>query len=119
MHSEINKFFRHEWILIREVDRTIAESARELVWTSGVRPQDAVHLATALAGDVSYEQFDTFDADLYPLSEKLGDPPLKIGAPNLPQKLPLDAPEQGVTRGAGGAEQPDDGNETKRKPEPP
>jgi predicted nucleic acid-binding protein len=93
MHDEINKFFRHRWILIRELDRTIAERARELVWTNaGVKPQDAVHLATAIAGDVEYDQFDTFDVDLFSLSGKIGDPPLKIGEPNLPPELPFEGP---------------------------
>lgn len=94
--GQINRFFRHEWIVLREVDRTIGEAARDLIWNHGVRPRDALHLATALAGDVDYDQFDTFDKDLVLLSGKLGKPPLVIGFPNLPQKLPFGDPEAPV-----------------------
>jgi hypothetical protein len=33
------------------------------------------------------EQLDTFDADLIKKSETVGNPPLKIGQPNLPPTL--------------------------------
>ena len=32
-------------------------------------------------------QFDTFDGDLIDLSRSLGDPPLVVGPPNVPQTL--------------------------------
>lgn len=88
--NKIMAFFKHSWIVVREVDRFIAEDARELVWNNNVKPKDAIHLATALAQDVSLDQFDTFDESLIKLSGTLGNPPLMIGRPNLPAKLPFE-----------------------------
>src|SRR5262245_47193543 len=45
--KKIEAFFRHSWIVVRELDRFIAEDARELVWSKNVKPKDAIHLATA------------------------------------------------------------------------
>lgn len=91
--NKIEAFFRHSWIVVREVDRFIAEAARDLVWNKNVKPKDAIHLATALRHDVDYDQFDTFDTGLIKLSGSLGNPPLIIGRPNLPQKLPFEKDE--------------------------
>jgi len=86
----IEAFFLHKWIVIRDVDRFVAEDARRLVWDKNVKPKDAIHLATALRQDVEIDQFDTFDEGLIKLSGSLGDPPLQIGFPNLPPKLPFE-----------------------------
>ena len=91
--KKVEAFFRRSWIVVREVDRFIAEDARELVWNKNVKPKDAIHLATALRQDVELDQFDTFDKDLIKLSGALGDPPLTIGRPNLPAKLPFEEDE--------------------------
>ena len=88
--KKVEAFFRHSWIVVREVDRFIAEAARDLVWDKNVKPKDAIHLATALRRDVTFDQFDTFDKDLIRLSGTLGEPPLTIGRPNLPSKLPFE-----------------------------
>lgn len=88
--KKVEAFFRSRWIVVRDVDRFIAEDARALVWDKNVRPKDAIHLATALRQDVAIDQFDTFDEPLIKLSKRLGDPPLEIGRPNLPGKLPFD-----------------------------
>lgn len=79
----IRGYFKHPYIIIRELDRTIGEAARDLIWTHNVPPRDAVHLATALhtRGVV---QLDTFDqGDLIKLSGKIGTPPMPIGWPPL------------------------------------
>lgn len=82
----VQGFFQHEWIVVRDIDRTVAEKARELVWGhDALRPKDALHVATAL--DAGVEQFDTYDGDLIALSGKVGNPPLAIGNPNLPESL--------------------------------
>lgn len=88
--KKIESFFRHSWIIVRELDRFIAEDARELVWSKNVKPKDAIHMATALRQDVQLDQFDTFDNGLIKLSGTLGDPPLAIGRPSLPPKLPFE-----------------------------
>ncbi len=82
----VQRFFQHEWIVVRDIDRVVAERARELVWNhDALRPKDALHVATAL--DAGAEQFDTFDGDLIALSGQIGNPPLVIGKPNLPEPL--------------------------------
>ncbi len=83
--QEVQDFFEHEWLAIVTVDRLIAERARALVWNHKVRPQDAIHVATAV--DAKVEQFDTYDGDLIDLSGKIGDPTLAIGHPNVPEAL--------------------------------
>lgn len=82
----VQRFFQHEWIVVRDIDRVVAERARELVWDhDALRPKDALHVATAL--DAAVGQFDTFDGDLIALSGQIGNPPLVIGNPNLPEPL--------------------------------
>ena len=82
----VKAFFENEWIVVRDIDRTVAEQARELVWNyDALKPKDALHVATGL--DAGVEQFDTFDGDLIALSRKIGKPPLVIDKPNLPEKL--------------------------------
>lgn len=85
----VRDFFRNRWIVVYDVDRIVAESAQDLVWNHGVKPKDAIHLATALATTkaVAIEQLDTFDGPLIALSGQLGDPPLKIGEPDLPPSM--------------------------------
>jgi predicted nucleic acid-binding protein len=86
---KVQDFFQHEWIVVRELDRATAEAAREVVWNNGVKPKDAIHVATALLvhGQAPLDQLDTFDGDLLRISETLGIPPLKIGQPEIPGKL--------------------------------
>ncbi len=69
-------------IEVRDVNRYLAEDARQLVWDqSGVKPKDAIHLATAIKHHIA--TFDTFDEDLIQLDGKLGNPPMGIGTPNV------------------------------------
>jgi hypothetical protein len=88
VEPKITAFFEQPYILVRQVDRRTAEFARDLIWNRGVDPKDAVHLATALLARL--HQFDTFDHGLMKLSGALGDPPLAIGYPDLPEQLTLD-----------------------------
>ena len=87
--ARVEAFFKHEWIVIRELDRFTAEDARALVWDKNVQPKDAIHVATALKREVAIDQLDTFDEPLMQLSGKLGNPPLIIGKPNVEATLPL------------------------------
>ncbi len=43
----VREFFRHSWITIRQLDRPTAELAQDLARDNGIRPKDAVHVATA------------------------------------------------------------------------
>jgi predicted nucleic acid-binding protein len=78
----IRSFFENDFIFVRTVDRVIAEDARQLIWKHNVKPKDAIHLSTAL--QLKMTIFDTFDSDLIGLNEKLGNPLLRIGEPNVP-----------------------------------
>lgn len=92
----IRAFFEHDWIVVRDVDRFVAEEARELVWSYNVHPKDSIHLATALGLRLS--QFDTFDRGLHKLSGKLGKPELMVSPPNVPYQPELDGLEDRPSR---------------------
>jgi hypothetical protein len=98
--DQVRKFFRQPYIVIRELDRFLAEEAQSMVWDHGVDPKDAVHVATALR--VGVEQLDTFDEKLIGKSAGIGNPPLIIGRPLVTEQLEL--PEPGS---AGAADRPE------------
>jgi predicted nucleic acid-binding protein len=75
----VRKFFRRSYFRIRNVTRHIAENAQDLVWTQGIRPKDAIHVATAL--DAHAVAMETFDAELIKKSRTIGNPPLLIRRP--------------------------------------
>ncbi len=81
-------FFKHEWIVVRQLDRRIAEQARLLIWKYGFAPKDSVHVATALIEGI--DRMDTFDKELIKRSGEMGNPPLAIGRPNLPHVVSFD-----------------------------
>ena len=55
----VRKFFRRSYFRVRNVTRSIAESAQDLVWMQNIKPKDAFHVATALdARAVALETFD-------------------------------------------------------------
>lgn len=83
--DKIHRFFQHEWIVVYNLDRALAEKARDVVWNHSVDHKDSVHVATAL--DAKVDQFDTYDGSLIALSGQVGDPPLKIGVPDVPETL--------------------------------
>ncbi len=76
-------------VRVRNVTRSISESAQSLVWDQGIKPKDAIHVATALEAKVPI--LETFDEPLIAQSGTVGFPPLIIRKP-LPAtqpKLPL------------------------------
>jgi predicted nucleic acid-binding protein len=84
----IRVFFKHDWIIVRQLDRTTAEYARGLVWDYGLDPKDSIHVATAILSRVPC--LDTFDGKLIKRTGQIGNPPLLIARPNLPEQLTLD-----------------------------
>ncbi len=84
--STIREFFKHEWIIVRQLDRVTAEDARELVWKYGFSATDSVHVASAVRAHLN--QMDTFDDGLIRRSGEIGS--LVISRPNLPLQLELD-----------------------------
>lgn len=88
MEEKIRGGFKQEWIITRFLDRSVAEIARELIWDSNLHPKDSAQVATALKSKV--ELLDTFDNELIKLSGQIGDPPLIIQRPHIPnQQLSL------------------------------
>lgn len=80
----VRRFFRRSYLRVRNVTRVVSESAQDLVWSQGVRPKDAIHLATALsAGVVALETFD----------DQLGADEEKSGANPLKERLAKSPPE--------------------------
>ena len=68
-----------QFILV-ELDRGIAEVARDLVWNRNIKPKDAVHVASALKARVPV--LFTTDQGLWRHTGQVGgDPLLRIGRP--------------------------------------
>ena len=54
-------FFKHEYIKKIDVDSWVAEHARQLAWDYGLRPNDAIHVASAIK--VNVEVLHHWDGD--------------------------------------------------------
>lgn len=80
----VRRFFRRSYIRVYNVTRKIAEHAQDLVWTKGIKPKDAIHVATALHLEVN--ALETFDDGLLKKSGTVGDPLLKIREPEAPRQ---------------------------------
>ena len=90
----IKDFFKSNYIIINNVDRAIAELARELLWDyESLRHQDAIHVATAIRARILISEnivLDSFDDDLIKLDEKIGNPPLRIRKPSAPYQYKIE-----------------------------
>ena len=84
----VHKFFRRSYFRAKNVTRKTAESAQKLVWEHGIKPKDAIHVATALEHGVPV--LETFDAELIEKSGSVGEPPLLIRKPQPPKQGSLD-----------------------------
>jgi predicted nucleic acid-binding protein len=103
--KKIREFFENDYIKVRALDRTTAEQAAEISRSFGLKPLDAVHVATAIAMKCSCLQ--TYDGEggdpkkLLAFDGKIGVPALAIQLPAsfsrpLQQELalPSDDPEE-------------------------
>lgn len=87
----IRRFFENDYIKIRAVDRRTAEDAAEISRTTGLKPPDAIHVATAIRWKC--ECLQTYDGEqgghnkLLAFDGRIGTPPLKIELPALPPKI--------------------------------
>jgi predicted nucleic acid-binding protein len=79
----LGRFFRKSFIRVRPVTRSIAEAAQHVVWNNGIRPKDAIHVATAL--DAKSPTLETFDEGLLGKSGTVGTPALIIRKPMPPR----------------------------------
>lgn len=85
--DKVTTFFRSDYIIVRNITRRVAETARDLVWDQGIAPKDSLHVATAL--DARVGLMNTFDRDLtaHSGSADLGGleiRPPSYGEPRLP-----------------------------------
>ena len=88
--QKIRDFFENDFISVRGVTRRVAEEAADLGRKYSIKPADAVHVVTALHGNCASLQ--TFDGTssrrrkLLALDGKIGNPPLAIELPQVPQE---------------------------------
>ena len=74
----IDQLFDQSWVKTANFEREMARICRSLCWTYGIKPYDALHIATAIRLRVDF--FDTTDK---PLMDKL---PERIGyLPDYPE----------------------------------
>ena len=84
----VRGFFKRSSVVVRQLDRRTAEVAQDIVWDHGIKPKDAVHVATAILAGAPF--LDTFDDDLIGHSGTIAGQSLAIGRPNLPVAQRLD-----------------------------
>lgn len=72
-------------LLVVEVDRSVAEEARLLHWNHGIKPKDAIHVASALRAGCPV--MHTTDGPLQAKSGLVGGAPLRIEAPSWIKQL--------------------------------
>ena len=82
--ATISNFFLHRYILMYDVTRIIAENARKLAREHGIRPNDAIHLATALLSDA--DVFETWNTNDFGRVQGI---PIEIRTPTWQGNLPL------------------------------
>ena len=61
--TTISNFFLHKYVLVHDVTRAVAEYARKLSREHGLKPADAIHLATALSADANV--FETWNTNCF------------------------------------------------------
>lgn len=93
--SIIANFFLHEYVLIHDVTRAVAEDARKLSREHGLKPSDAIHLATALRADAAV--FESWNINCF--GRLSGKVPIDIRIPtwegNLEMPLKADSEDWG------------------------
>jgi predicted nucleic acid-binding protein len=80
----LRRFFRHSYIRLHAVTRSVAELAQELVWDHSVKPKDAIHLATAFDRKITI--LETFDKNLLTKSITVDTHTLVIRKPIPPKQ---------------------------------
>ena len=80
----VQSFFRRSYIRVYNVTRRLGEQSQALVWDNGIKPKDAIHVATAI--HLGVDALETFDVDLIKKSGTVGDPLLKIRQPEMPRQ---------------------------------
>ncbi len=84
----VRKLFRRSYIRVCNLSRKLSEDAQVHVWEHGIKPKDAIHVATAIHLGVT--ALETFDRDLISKSGKVGNSPLLIRQPEATAQGRLD-----------------------------
>lgn len=87
VEQKIVDFFENEYVLVINLDRKVAEEARQISREHGLKPKDAVHLATAKVARL--DLFETWDDEVVKLASRIGDPPIDIRHPTWQGQPPL------------------------------
>lgn len=82
--TTISNFFLHSYILLHDVTRIVAENARKLARQHGLRPNDSIHLSTALLSDA--DVFETWNTNDF---SRIQGAPIEIRTPTWQGNLPL------------------------------
>ncbi len=77
--AKVSAYFENDYIVVRPLTVDIAEMAREYVCKHGIKPGDAVHVATAIYWNVPL--LHSYDERLCKRNGLIGDPPLVIENP--------------------------------------
>ena len=86
----IKSYFDHSFIKMIVLDRVVGEIAGDIARKHGIKPQDAVHLASALCWEA--EVVHTWDDQLVSKSGIIGTSPLKIEYPLWNWQAPMNLP---------------------------
>ena len=78
----ITDFFNRPYVIRAAVDPFVASETRRLVREHGLKPPDAIYLATAIRHQVLL--LETYDDDLLALNGKEGSPTVTIRRPQRP-----------------------------------
>jgi predicted nucleic acid-binding protein len=83
----ITDFFNRPYVVRVAVDPLVASETRRLVRERGLKPPDAIYLATAIRHQVPL--LETYDGDLLALSDREGSPTVTIRRPHRPPERNL------------------------------
>lgn len=84
----VQRFFRRSYIRVYNVSRKISEAAQVHVWDNGIKPKDAIHVATAV--HLGADALETFDKHLIGRNGTVGKPLLLIRCPQAASQGRLD-----------------------------
>lgn len=89
--DRIVAFFKHSYIKLVELDRTVGEMARRLIWEFNLGLPDSIHLASAIHANAHI--VESWDDKLLKLNGKIpGSPSIREPAVSAPQ-LPFPPPD--------------------------
>lgn len=84
----LRRFFRKSYIRVRNVTRSTSELAQDVVWDHGIKPKDAIHVATAIEAKIGV--IETFDEPFIGKSGTIGGQMIVIRKPIAPAQPRLD-----------------------------